>query len=342
MSIKAEDNITLESKKPIYDIASNTDQYFWHTETGTDTGAHITEIPKEDFLDDPANGGGNLLARSNGIAVRDGLTELASFGPNRAELGKNSPLAEISFNDNRGLLSAEDYAGYQYGMHLGIPDNDPDNRWTDDYASLIVRLFADKVPDNTKESRAFVDVMSFDDFAAFEMACYNNRYDGEGEELPSVSPQVTGSTEQDSKVGRTFIGNMAMTGRAIEDYGIEVVTTISSDGQSSSTDIEMNGNRIKFNGSVIHSSDKRLKEHIDNIDEKAISFIRSLKPVRFKLKGEEATGFYAQDVEASDPWHCFVVEDDDGYKGLNYIGLIAPLVAYCQHLEDRIRKLEEK
>lgn len=62
-----------------YKIAGNTDQYFWVTETGTDTGAHITEIPKEDFLDDPDNGGGNLLARSNGIAVRDGMSELATF-----------------------------------------------------------------------------------------------------------------------------------------------------------------------------------------------------------------------------------------------------------------------
>ena len=60
-------------------IAGNTNQYFWHTESGTDTGAHITEIPQEEFLKDPENGGGNLLARSNGIAIRDGLTELAQF-----------------------------------------------------------------------------------------------------------------------------------------------------------------------------------------------------------------------------------------------------------------------
>lgn len=70
-------------------IAGNTDQYFWHTETGTDTGAHITEVPKEDFKADPANGGGNLLARSNGIAVRDGLTELATFGASRAQIGQS-------------------------------------------------------------------------------------------------------------------------------------------------------------------------------------------------------------------------------------------------------------
>ena len=61
-------------------IAGNTNQYFWHKETGLDTGAHITEAPQDDFLADPSNGGPNLLARSNGVAVRDGLTEKAIFG----------------------------------------------------------------------------------------------------------------------------------------------------------------------------------------------------------------------------------------------------------------------
>lgn len=69
-------------------IAGDTAQYFWHTQEGTDTGVHITEIPKEDFLADPENGGGNLLARSNGIAVRDGLTELAQFGAGLARVGQ--------------------------------------------------------------------------------------------------------------------------------------------------------------------------------------------------------------------------------------------------------------
>ena len=68
-------------------IAEDTNQYFWHTETGTDTGAHITEIPKDDFLEDPNNGGGNLLARSNGLAIRDGLSELAAFGKDGIDIG---------------------------------------------------------------------------------------------------------------------------------------------------------------------------------------------------------------------------------------------------------------
>jgi hypothetical protein len=71
-------------------IAGNTNQYFWHVQEGNDTGAHITEVPQEDFLADPENGGGNLLARSNGIAVRNGLTELATFGANGSTVGKTS------------------------------------------------------------------------------------------------------------------------------------------------------------------------------------------------------------------------------------------------------------
>lgn len=68
-------------------IAGDTNQYFWHTESG---GAHITEVPKETFLNDPDNGGCNLLARSNGIAIRDGLTELALFSANLLQIGQDS------------------------------------------------------------------------------------------------------------------------------------------------------------------------------------------------------------------------------------------------------------
>ena len=82
LNVKTEKEIEKVNKsvKRTSKIAGNTNQYFWHTETGTDTGAHITEIPRAAFLADPTNGGGNLLARSNGITVRHGLQEMATFG----------------------------------------------------------------------------------------------------------------------------------------------------------------------------------------------------------------------------------------------------------------------
>ena len=96
------DKDALEAKQ----IAGNTNQYFWHTETGTDTGAHITEVTQEEFLQDPTNGGGNLLARSNGIALRNGLIELATL--------RQSGLDVNSF-DNGGNLISIAHLGYGEG-----------------------------------------------------------------------------------------------------------------------------------------------------------------------------------------------------------------------------------
>lgn len=87
-------------------VAGNTTQYFWHTQEGSDTGAHITEIPREDFLADPENGGGNLLARSNGVAIRDGLTELAAFLADTFHVGID-PNTKISYDLVNGLKLGE-------------------------------------------------------------------------------------------------------------------------------------------------------------------------------------------------------------------------------------------
>lgn len=90
-------------------IAGNTIQYFWHTESGADTGAHITEKTQEEFLDDPQNGGGNLLMRSNGLAVRDGLTELATFSGTGMTVsdGTGAPIATFSNSNGEGLIGLQ-------------------------------------------------------------------------------------------------------------------------------------------------------------------------------------------------------------------------------------------
>lgn len=68
-------------------IAGNTTQHFWFNSNGTDTGAHITEVDRDTFEADPANGGPNFLARTNGLAIRDGLIELATFSETSAVIG---------------------------------------------------------------------------------------------------------------------------------------------------------------------------------------------------------------------------------------------------------------
>lgn len=77
-----------------YSIATATQQHFWYNSTdsgaGEGAGAHITEVDKDTFIANPSAGGKNLYANSNGIAVRDGVTDLAVFGGSGATIGKAS------------------------------------------------------------------------------------------------------------------------------------------------------------------------------------------------------------------------------------------------------------
>lgn len=67
-----------------YELANNTANYFWHVESGTDTGAHITRVPKDTFLSATTDSarGYNFLAKPEGVALRYGLTELGHFTAN--------------------------------------------------------------------------------------------------------------------------------------------------------------------------------------------------------------------------------------------------------------------
>lgn len=83
-------------------IADDTAQFFWFTSTGNDTGAHISEKTRAEFETAPS--GGNLLARSNGIAVRDGLQELANFSESGIVVGDF-----FDVTSNGGEISHTDY-----------------------------------------------------------------------------------------------------------------------------------------------------------------------------------------------------------------------------------------
>lgn len=103
-------------------IAGNTNQFFWHTESGDDTGTHITETPQAEFLADPESGGPNLLARSNGIAVRDGLDELAQFGT-EVVIGRSSEQNVLI--DNTGVTIRDGQVALaQFGADVVIGQED--------------------------------------------------------------------------------------------------------------------------------------------------------------------------------------------------------------------------
>lgn len=125
-------------------IADDTEQHFWFTETGTDTGAHITEVPQEEWEDasDPNyHAGGNLLARTNGMAVRDGTTELASFGANGIQIGQDGVGHVVFEPAKQKFVLPDGYVGgtidYFYDTNYGIRIDDHVDFGTAAYAQIV-------------------------------------------------------------------------------------------------------------------------------------------------------------------------------------------------------------
>ena len=101
------DNEKIEGDiEEVGEIARDTRQYFWFESEGTDNGAHVTAIPQSEFEADPQNGGGNTLMTSNGVAVRDGLTELATFSADGVEFGdEHGKHVRINYNNETAQTS---------------------------------------------------------------------------------------------------------------------------------------------------------------------------------------------------------------------------------------------
>ena len=123
-------------------------------------------------------------------------------------------------------------------------------------------------------------------------------------------------------------------------YGIIFGNGTADNARSNALTVEWNGNTT-IAGTLTQSSDRKLKDHLSYLSTDAHDFIRSLKPAYYKKDNQPHVGFYAQDVEQVDKWHCMTGEMN-GFKTLGYTEIIAPLVAYCQHLEKRIEELENQ
>lgn len=97
------------------DEADNTSQYFWYQNgTGSEAGAHVTEIPGEDFRRKPQ--GGNLLMKSTGVFLRYALTKLVQI----VSTGMSVFEPTDSTNPVLQALSTGVVVGKETGYHIVI------------------------------------------------------------------------------------------------------------------------------------------------------------------------------------------------------------------------------
>lgn len=283
----------------------NTLQYFWHEQSGIHAGVHITEVSKDDFISNPENAGGNLLAKSDGITIRDGLTELAEFGATGSRIGgttgarvETSPTGVTIYSEMEGVRALIDANG------LKVED---DNYIVGSAGRLQLGSTVEEDPDGTIRT---------------------------GSVLVLRNMSNIGNSELKQSVLRSI--DNAKKAEVVCDVRKNAAGTKSSS-------IRLRADAINSNVAIVIDSDRRLKDHIEYLGEDAAAFCSSLQPALYLRDGKKHLGFYAQDVRANDVWEADLAPlTQSGYLGLNYTELIAPLVAYCQTLEKRIKELEGK
>jgi hypothetical protein len=109
---------------------------------------------------------------------------------------------------------------------------------------------------------------------------------------------------------------------------------------NSSAKLETSGSGITVYGSVNETSDVALKKEITPLSD-SLTKVKQLNGYSYKFKDTDiaSIGFTAQDVEKVYP---DLVEGEEGKKGLNYSGLIAPLLEAIKELSTEVETLKTK
>ena len=114
-------------------------------------------------------------------------------------------------------------------------------------------------------------------------------------------------------------------------------------GKTPAATVDVNGD-IYYTGVLVDSSDRRTKDNIKNIDI-SLGKINLMKPVSFTQKDDDTNkkhlGLIAQDVQPVFP-ELVHIKDEDGTLGVDYIGLIAPIIKAVQELSEENERLRAR
>lgn len=153
-------------------------------------------------------------------------------------------------------------------------------------------------------------------------------------------------------------GTRKLTFTSLHNLEPDMNNTISIGTSSSKQLKNVYAQNVYTNGTAV-TSDRRMKEDIENLDSRHVEFFKALHPVSFKYKDggdRKHMGFVAQEVEEAvkesgmtEKDMAIVVTDSEGTYALRYSELIAlqtkmiqELMQKVEHLEARIKKLEAK
>ena len=395
--------VNLYEKGGLYKSMANTVQYFWNETTGEFAGAHITEMPQDEFKQDPENGGANLIIRSTNLGFRDGTRDMATFGEDGQTFNNDYgeevlTIGKLPYSDYGGdklnWVAYDNTAPFSMTLPWDVEDNNAvityldanrntisnvgvtptqDGRvitWTAEQCNVLAQKGVKYIYASYNAKGRF-PYFTIGSDGAGEIGAYSYREgenciasggtshaEGESTVASGINSHAqnyrTMASGEHSHAGGRYTIAQGFAQTAIGSYNIAqgaptrweytdnvfIIGNGISNARSNAMAVTFAGNTT-IAGSLTQSSDKRLKTHISYLEEDADEFIRNLKPAYYEKDGQNHLGFYAQDVEEIDKWNCMTGEMN-GFMTLGYTELIAPLVRYCQHLEERIAELEEK
>jgi lysophospholipase L1-like esterase len=166
----------------------------------------------------------------------------------------------------------------------------------------------------------------------------------------------TGLSGSGSNVSSAFVGLGTTTPYArLEVWGKDTASSTLAfnvvNNASTTVLAVFDGGNAQLSGTLTQSSDQRLKTNIQSLDaSSSLSLIDALNPVTFNwIDSSEGTtpqlGFIAQQVQQIFPNLVSTTSPTaltpDGTLGLNYIGLIAPIVKAVQALYADVESLEQ-
>lgn len=263
--------------------------------------------------------------------------------------------SRLNANIERTTFKATDYMAAYGGVHVGsLTDPGTDNLVVDGTSTLTGDTGIGDVPDS--ESRLYV-YNTLRKYGLFVNSRFTNpaavndlygaRYfvDNDGTGLAyGLSIDMVGSGSG-TNTG-LFISN-ASNGSGLE-YGIR---TLGEDLNYFHGDVgigisvpnvalDVSGS-IEYTGTITDVSDRRLKKNIHNLTG-SLEKVLVLRGVSFEMKDPELSereefGVIAQEIEKVYPELVFT--DPEGYKSVNYVGLIAPLI---EALKEQQKILEQQ
>lgn len=212
-------------------IAEDTVQYFW---TDAD-GVHVTQVPQDDYIQDPTSAGINILINStNGMQVLDGLTVLAMY-------------------------SVTEIIGEPDGAHVEVTPSGVSIVSSDGVLALDVSVSGGTATVNVTKSisrtiEEFPDTFTVPDLAnaiagsTFKLKCFES-----GAPFPFSKTFTQGTASSESTSAHTIAYN-GTTGFTVTGSGRIRILSVTYSATVAIPAVDMQG-EISVNGTVVSDND---------------------------------------------------------------------------------------